>query len=76
MEKAEEKDIKDTNNAKITESSIVKKDDEVMNIPDERNRNDITKSKHGWGSMLFNFFKALIFGACVFWYDIISKSHL
>ena len=76
MEKAEEKDIKDTNNAEITESSIVKKDDEVMNIPDETNRNDITKSKHGWGSMLFNFFKALIFGACVFWYDIISKSHL
>ena len=74
MEEVEVKEIKDRNHAEI--ATIVKKDDGVINIPDETNRNDITKSKHGWGSMLFNFFKALIFGACVFWYDIISKSHL
>ena len=38
---------------------------------DSNNNKD---EKIGWGSMIFKFLKALIFGLCVFFYDTTSKS--
>ena len=36
--------------------------------------NNAKDDEIGWGSMIFKFLKALIFGLCVFFYDMTSKS--
>ena len=47
----------------------------ILKISDNREDKDTVMDKIGrWGSMLFNFLKALLFGLCVFIYDMYSKS--
>ena len=46
----------------------------VPSISDDPINREKDDSKTGWGSMIFNFLKILIFGACVFFYDITSKN--
>ena len=55
------------------ESTTSKLDENVINAP--ATTDDIKRGENeaGWGSMIFNFLKVLIFGACVFWYDMTSK---
>ena len=45
----------------------------VLSIFDDLCDQKKSGDKTGWGSKIFNFLKILIFGACVFFYDITSK---
>ena len=55
------------------ESTTSKLDENVINAPATTDDMERGKNEAGWGSMIFNFLKILIFGACVFWYDMTSK---
>ena len=55
------------------DSTTSKLDENVINAPASTDDIERWKNEAGWGSMIFNFLKVLIFGACVFWYDMASK---
>ena len=57
-------------------ANINEKPESRIAIPHEELKNISNKANDegaGWGSMIFNFLKALIFGLCVFFYDMTSK---
>ena len=55
------------------ESTISKLDGTVINAPATTDDIERGKNEARWGSMIASFLKILIFGACVFWYDMTSK---
>ena len=55
------------------ESTTSKLDENVINALATADDIERGENEAGWGSMIFNFLKVLIFGACVFWYDMTSK---
>ena len=59
---------------KDSEAAAAKAGSRVPSISDDPINREEEDSKTGWGSMIFNFLKILIFGACVFFYDITSKN--
>ena len=61
----------------IEETNINENPESRIAIPNAESKNISNKGTDGgvgWGSMIFNFLKALIFGLCVFFYDMTSKS--
>ena len=69
MNDIEMQEVEEANLNKDSESRIANPIAEVM--CDSKNTKD---DEIGWGSMIFKFLKALIFGLCVFFYDMTSKS--
>ena len=65
----EMQDVEEANLSKDSESRIANPIAVVK--CDSNNTKD---DEIGWGSMIFNFLKALILGLCVFFYDMTSKS--
>ena len=60
----------------IEETNINENPESRIAIPNAESKNISHKAADdevGWGSMIFNFLKALIFGLCVFFYDMTSK---
>ena len=57
-----------------SEAATAKAGAGVPSISDDPINREKDESKTGWGPMIFNFLKILIFGACVFFYDITSKN--
>ena len=55
------------------ESTTSKLDGNFIHAPATTDDIERGKNEAGWGSMIANFLKILIFGACVFWYDMTSK---
>ena len=55
------------------ESTTSKLDEYVLDPPATTDDMERGKNEVGWGAMIANFLKILIFGACVFWYDMTSK---
>ena len=55
------------------ESTTRELDGNVIHAPATTDDIQSGKNEAGWGSMIANFLKILIFGACVFWYDMTSK---
>ena len=72
--------LKEVKEESIEENSVTAIDsskDSAIIIPDDTKDKDTLMAKIGrWGSMLFNFLKALLFGLCVFIYDMYSKSQI
>ena len=64
MQEAEEENLN-----KDTESRIA-----IPIVEVKCDSNNTKDDEIGWGSMIFQFLKALIFGLCVFFYDMTSKS--
>ena len=64
MQEVEEANLSKDSETRIANSIAVVK-------CDSNNTND---DEIGWGTMIFKFLKALIFGLCVFLYDMTSKS--
>ena len=69
MSDIEMNEIEETNANENPESRIAIPNAELKNISHKATDDEV-----GWGSMIFNFLKALIFGLCVFFYDMTSKS--
>ena len=69
MSDIEMNEIEETNINENPESGIAIPNAELKNISKKASDDGV-----GWGSMIFNFLKALIFGLCVFFYDMTSKS--
>ena len=65
----EMKEIEERNINENPESRIAIPNAEIKNISNKASDDGV-----GWGSMIFNFLKALIFGLCVYFYDMTSKS--
>ena len=65
------KEVKEEENSvKAIDSSK----DSVLKIPNITKDKDTVMAKIGrWGSMFFNFLKALMLGLCIFSYDMYSK---
>ena len=68
MSDIEMNEIEETNDNENPESRIAIPNAELKNISHKATDDEV-----GWGSMIFNFLKALIFGLCVFFYDMTSK---
>ena len=69
MSDIEMNEIEETNVNENPESRIAIPNAEIKNISNKASDDGV-----GWGSMIFNFLKALIFGLCVYFYDMTSKS--
>lgn len=74
MEKIELNKIEGTPSIKHSQATTVETGGRVSSISNDLPNHEKGGNKNGWGSMIFNFLKILIFGACVFLYDIISKN--
>ena len=74
MEEIELNKIEGSPFIKHPEVANAKVGSRVPSISDDPINHEKDDSQTGWGSMIFNFLKILIFGACVFFYDIISKN--
>ena len=68
MNDLEMQKIESTQLMEVSESKISSPSAETKNISDDAQNTEI-----GWGSMIFRFLKVLLFGACVFFYDMTSK---
>ena len=64
MQDVEEANLSKDSESRIANSITVVKCDSNSTNGDETD----------WGTMIFKFLKALIFGLCVFFYDMTSKS--
>ena len=69
--------LKEVKEEGIEENSLTAIDsskDSAISIPDDTKDKDTVMAKIGrWGSMFFNFLKALMLGLCIFSYDMYSK---
>ena len=71
------KKVKEKRIVKNSETAIYSLIEGVIIISEYREDKHTVMANIGrWGSMFFNFLKALLFGLCVFIYDMYSKSQI